>query len=50
MLNALEIYASEGYDRTQKHLATVSGMDSMEAVLVLISHSKLNEVLWIGWN
>ena len=33
MLNALEIYASECYDRTQQHLATVNGLESVEAVL-----------------
>ena len=33
MLNALEIYASECYDRTQQHLANVAGLESVETVL-----------------
>lgn len=33
MLNALEIYASECYDRTQQHLAEIGSMQSVEEVL-----------------
>lgn len=33
MLNALEIYASECYDRTQQHLAAIGSMQSVEEVL-----------------
>ena len=32
MLYALEVYASQCYDNTQRHLATVNGLQSIEEV------------------